>query len=384
MRLARRGKRPACWLIASSAAVTLAALPAIADASGRSAPLPRTASIVVAVKGNHLVNGAGKTTRLLGVDRSGTEYACEQAWGIFDGPSSSTSIAAIAAWHANAVRLPFNQGCWLGLFTTANDPADAGRNPAPYEGAAYRAAIGSYVKALHAHGMAVILSLHALDAPDGMNVPPMADAAHAPAFWTSVASYFKHDRGVLFDLYNEPNSIGWACWKNGCEVSTSAGKYRAAGMQSLVNAVRKAGATQPLVVGGLDWSSDERSWRAYEPHDPRKSLVVSFHTYNTTYCNTLSCWKAELAPLAKVVPVVAGEVGEYDCATPYTNTYMSFADSSGISYLGWAWDAISPGGWSCSSPSLISDYSGTPSPEGAALHDHLSYLSANGLLPPVP
>jgi hypothetical protein len=55
-------------------------------------------------------------------------------------------------------------------------------------------------------------------------------------------------------------------------------------MQSLVNAVRKAGATQPLLVGGLDWSSDERSWRAYEPHDPRKSLIVSFHTYNTTYC----------------------------------------------------------------------------------------------------
>lgn len=84
------------------------------------------------------------------------------------------------------------------------------------------------------------------------------------------------------------------------------------------------------------------------------------------------------------MPVVAGEVGEYDCATPFTDAYMHFADSSGISYLGWAWDAISPGGWSCSSPSLIDDYRGTPSPEGAALHDHLSYLSANGLLPPAP
>ena len=363
-------------------AVVAPAIPASASHAGRSDP--RAASIVIAVRGRHLVNGAGRTTRLLGVDRSGTEYACEQGWGIFDGPSSNASIAAIAAWHANAVRVTLNEGCWLDLFTTANDPADGGRNPAPYEGTAYRTAIASYVKDLHAHGMAVILCLHGLDAPDGLDVPPMADAAHSPAFWTSVARYFKRDHGVLFDLYNEPNSITWPCWRNGCEVSTSAGSYRAAGMQSLVNAVRATGATQPILLGGLDYASDERSWLAYEPRDPRKSLVVSFHTYNSTYCDTLACWTSEVAPLTKVVPVVTGEVGEYDCATPYTAAYLAFADRFSISYLGWAWDAISPGGWSCAGPSLIESYDGTPSPEGAALHDHLAYLRAHGLLPPLP
>lgn len=339
---------------------------------------------MVAVKGNRLVNAVGKTTRLLGVDRSGTEYACEQGWGIFDGPSTNSSIAAIRSWHSNAVRLPLNEGCWLGLYTRSNDPVDAGRNPAPFVGATYRTAIGAYVKALHAHGMAVILSLQALDAPDGLGVPPMADAAHSTAFWTSVATYFKGDRGDLFDLYNEPNSIGWSCWKAGCEVSTPEGKYRAAGMQSLVNAVRKTGATQPLVLGGLGYAGDERSWLANEPRDPRKRLVVSFHTYNSTYCDTLACWNAEIAPLAKVVPVVTGEFGETDCATPYSSAYMSFADRTGISYLGWTWDAISPGGWTCAGPSLIENYRGTPSPEGAALRDHLSYLSVHGLLPPSP
>jgi len=340
--------------------------------------------MVVAVRGNHLVNVAGKVTRLLGVDRSGTEYACEQAWGIFDGPSSATSIAAIRSWHANAVRLPLNEGCWLGLFTTANDSADAGRNPAPYEGAAYRAAIRLYVKVLNAHGMAVILSLHALDAPDGMHVPPMADAAHSPAFWTSVATSFKGDGGVLFDLYNEPNSIGWSCWESGCEVSTSAGRYRATGMQALVDAVRRTGATQPVMLGGLAYANDERSWRPHEPHDSRKSLVVSFHTYSPNYCDTRACWSGELDPLARVVPVVAGEFGEYDCATSYTSGFMGFADRAGISYLGWAWDAIRPGGWACSSPSLIENYRGSPSPEGAALHGHLASLSAHGQLPPLP
>ena len=347
------------------------------------AKAPGTHPIVVSVMGDHLVNASHQTVRLLGVDRSGTEYACEQAWGIFDGPSTAASVAAIASWHANTVRVPLNEGCWLDLLTTAKDPYDGGRNPAPYEGAAYRAAIGAYVRLLHAHGMAVILDLHALDAPDGMNVPPMADAAHSPAFWTSVATYFKADHGVLFDLYNEPNSIGWPCWRNGCTVSTSAGSYAAAGMQSLVTAVRKAGATQPIMLGGLNYSSDERSWRAYEPHDPDKQLVVSFHTYNNTYCDTKACWTAELSPLAKVVPVVTGEVGEYNCATPYTDAFMAYADHAAISYLGWTWDAISPGGWTCAAPSLIDNYAGTPSPEGVALHGHLAYLKAHGELPPV-
>ena len=120
------------------------------------------------------------------------------------------------------------------------------------------------------------------------------------------------------------------------------------------------------------------------PTDPKASLVVSFHTYNTTNCNTLACWNSTLVPLAQSYPVVAGEIGEYDCATPYTNSFMQFADSAGISYLGWAWDAIAPGGWECSSPALITDYDGTPSPEGVALQSHLLALfNDQGSLPSV-
>ena len=55
------------------------------------------ASMSIAVSGNHLVDGTGRTIRLLGVNRSGAEYACIQGWGIFDGPSDAASIQAIAA-----------------------------------------------------------------------------------------------------------------------------------------------------------------------------------------------------------------------------------------------------------------------------------------------
>jgi hypothetical protein len=341
-----------------------------------------TKVVAVAVDGDHLVNAKGQTVRLLGVDRSGTEYACAQGWGIFDGPANARSVAAMAKWHINAVRLPLNEGCWLDEFTTANDPDAGGRDPTPYEGAPYRAAIAAYVTLLHKHGIAVILTLTGLDAPDGLDVPPMADATYSGTFWSSVATYFEADPGVLFDVYNEPNNIDWPCWLHGCDVSTADGDYQAMGMQGLVDAIRGVGATQPIMLGGLDYSSDETSWQATLPTDPDDSLVVSFHTYDTTNCNNASCWADTVAPLAQVVPGVTGEFGEYDCATGYSSRYMTFADANGISYLGWAWDAISPGGWSCSSPSLITSYKGTPSAEGAALHSHLRSLFTHKKLPP--
>src|SRR2546422_5398632 len=47
------------------------------------------------------VDSTGGRVRLRGVNRSGTEYACAQGWGMFDGPSDSASVQAIASWKAN-------------------------------------------------------------------------------------------------------------------------------------------------------------------------------------------------------------------------------------------------------------------------------------------
>lgn len=89
------------------------------------------------VIGNRIVNGAGQTVRLLGVDRSGAEFACIQGWGIFDGPVDNASILVMASWHINAVRVPLNEDCWLGI----NGAAPA------YSGANYRSAITAFVNA---------------------------------------------------------------------------------------------------------------------------------------------------------------------------------------------------------------------------------------------
>lgn len=309
----------------------------------------------VHVAGNRIVDAHGNAIRLLGVNRSGAEYACIQGWGIFDGPVDARSIAAIASWHVNAVRLPLNEDCWLDINSVKRQ----------YAGAAYRRAIVGYVRRLHAAGLVVVLDLH-WSAPGwqrAVGQRELTDRDHSVAFWTSVARTFRRDPGVIFDVYNEPHDVGWRCWRDGCRV----GGWRAAGMQQLVTAIRHIGARQPIMLGGLAWSNDLSQWLRWRPRDPRHQLVASFHLYNFNTCSTVSCWDRTVAPVAKRVPVVTGELGESDCAHGFIDSYMGWADEHGISYLGWTWDT-----WDCrDGPALIKSYDGTPTAFGVGLRDHL-------------
>jgi hypothetical protein len=316
--------------------------------------------LAVNVAGNRLVNGSDQPMRLIGVDRSGTEYACVQGWGIFDGPSDANSVAAMGSWHVDAVRVPLNEDCWLGINGVA----------AAYSGANYRGAIEEYVNTVNAAGMVAILDLH-WNAPGNTlaaGQQMMADSDHSISFWSSVATVFKSNPAVVFDLYNEPHGISWSCWRNGC---TTAAGWRAAGMQQMLNVVRAAGATQPVMVAGLDWANDLSGWLAHEPSDPLHHIVASAHMYNFARCRTPKCWHRTLAPVAASVPLVTGELGENDCASDFIDRYMAWADRKGVSYLGWAWDTADCG----NGPSLITSYDGTPTAFGAGLRSHLDLLA---------
>ncbi len=338
------------------------------------------------VSGNHLVNASGATVVLHGVDRSGTEYECVQGNGIFDGPNDQASITAMKNWGVNAVRVPLNEACWN---------AESYVNSA-YAGANYQSAIKAYVNLLNANGIVAILDLHWTDgaytgpssgcsSAEAVCQKPMPDAAEAVPFWTSVAQAFKGNDAVIFDLFNEPYAsratgsatTGWQCWLNG---GTCAGiSYQVAGMQSLVNAVRSTGASNVIMLGGEEYANDlgtpgsasDPSILNYLPTDPDHNLAVSWHSYNFNTCSSQSCWTSEVAPVAAQVPVVAGEIGENDCADGYVGPLMSWMDSEGISYLAWAWNAD----FNCSSgPGLITDYNGDPTGYGAGVESHLQSL----------
>ncbi|MEV5737539.1 cellulose binding domain-containing protein [Streptomyces sp. NPDC052292] len=330
------------------------------------------------VSGGKLVDAAGRTRRLLGVNRSGGEFMCVQGYGIWDGPVDDAAIEAIADWKANAVRIPLNEECWLGLSNVKPE----------YGGTNYIDAVKDLVARVEAHGMTPIVEMHwSYGQYTGNSAgcsdvhatcqKPMPDMRYAPSFWASVASTFKDDKAAVFDLFNEPYpdrattgaTDAWKCWRDG---GTCPGiSYEVAGMQDLVDSVRGTGAKNVVMAGGLAYSNDLSQWLTYRPNDPAGNLAAAYHVYNFNTCSSESCWNSTLAPVAAQVPLIAGEVGENTCSHGFTDQVMKWFDDRNLSYLGWTWNT-----WDCSSgPSLISSYDGTPTAYGAGLRDHLRALN---------
>jgi hypothetical protein len=166
-------------------------------------------------------------------------------------------------------------------------------------------------------------------------------------------------------------------------------------MQTLVDTIRATGATQPVMVGGLDYANDLTQWADHAPDDPLNQEAASFHNYMGKSCDNVACWNSQIAPIAANVPVVTGEFDEDNyteakCATKTPSTfdtdYMTWADQHGVGYLAWGWWVLSQDekdAAGCSAFYLLNDYDGTPAaPNGTILHDHLLSLSTGGPSPP--
>ncbi len=329
--------------------------------------------------GNLLFDGANPV-RLMGVNRSGTEYQCIQGSQIFDGPSDQASISAMLTWDVNAVRVPLNEDCWLGVNTTGTNPTSA----------AYRSAISAYVALLVQNGIYPILDLHwtAPGTTPATKEYPMPDMDHSVDFWTSVAGTFANQPKVVLELFNEPYpdnntdaTAAWTCWRDGGACTNlvvtggTAVSYTVAGMQTLLDAVRAAGAKNFVLLGGIEFSNDLTHWLDFEPVDPDANIGAAWHVYSTNACRTASCYASEGGAVAGVVPVVATEFGATcDAAgTTFITGITGFLDSptnaSGAAlpaqnYLAWAWNTNS-------TPKIIADYTGTPTCYGSTYESHL-------------
>lgn len=336
------------------------------------------------VRGNHLVDG-GKVVRLIGVNRSDLQDYCISSRELAGGPLDQRAIRAMASWGINAVRVPINETCWLGINRVDRRHGRLGGRP-------YRRAVARYVRRLRRQGLYVILDNH-YAGPGRIKAAellPMADRGHAPRLWRSIARRFRRTSGVVFDLYNEPHDISWRCWLRGCRVrarltrvrTPRTVRYRAAGMGRLVRAVRSVGARQPIMLSGNGFGNDLLQWRRYRPR--RRGLIASIHAYEFNGCAE-QC-RANLDRLRRRFPVVFGELGETDCRHAFVDDLMRFSDARGISYLLWTWNA--PPGWGCQGgnpfvpasvggPALIESFDGTPNSYGVGVRDHIRKLRAD-------
>jgi endoglucanase len=316
-------------------------------------------------RAGQIVDKNGHALVLHGADESGTENFCT-TWGPprvvtspMGGPSPLTqdSLTAMKQWGLNTVRIPLNEDCWLGI--NGVDPSAGGAN--------YQNPILEAVNLItQTNGMYAILDLH-WSAP-GSTLPTgqgaMPDLDHSVSFWQQVATAYKGNGSVIFDLFNEPvMTTGtpdqqFKCWKNGSAMPSSGDcsmlNFAVAGMQQLVTTVRQAGANNLIMLGGVGYASQLGLWPTYVPTDTLSppNIAASWHVYDDqggctddgpTTTATL-CTAGGLGGEAVMnagYPIVIGETGYYSCSAAVGQAwwplFLSWADSQGLGYVAWSW-----------------------------------------------
>ena len=328
------------------------------------------------VQGNAIIGADGKRYLFHGVGRDSLEYNC---WG--DGHFDARELAymgsgsgkyAVTYWGANTVRLPLSEGIWLN-----------GQSSQGCSAAQYQALISSTVNTLTTLKLNVILDLQWSDA-GGQSLqaggPWAVPDADSVIFWQQVATIYKSYSNVLFELFNEPHPGSWACWLSACVTSDTSYSqdcncsksvtFNSVGMQALVNAVRGTGATNLVLVAGMDWGYDLSQITKY----PIQGTNVVYDTHPYPYVEKQpNTWNTAFGTISKTYPVMSAESGQYDCGTGYMSQLLAYFDAHQVSWTAWAWVVQ---GSQCGYPLLIRDYRGTPTAGmGQLIYQHLqSYL----------
>lgn len=252
---------------------------------------------------------------------------------------TQNTVLQAKAWGANLIRVPLGEQLWLSS-SCAYSPD-------------YRAEVENVVNWITSQGMVALLELAFnnpadIDVPAGGSCPAahqqiMADQASVP-FWSQVAADFATNPLVAFDLYNEPQNIPGSVWLNGGTVGT----YQAAGMQTMYDAVRAAGAPNLVVVSGDNWANSPPPQDLVGP-----DIAYAVHVYTCPaapppYCANSNPYDPSpildrwVTPSASI-PVI---VSEFGWPSPSDGTYnaavIAFARAHGWGWLDFAWTTTQP------------------------------------------
>jgi aryl-phospho-beta-D-glucosidase BglC (GH1 family) len=324
--------------------------PASPAAAASPTPAPEATFSTLRASGQRVVNEAGETVRLRGVNLGGwlvkEGYILRFPGEALDAPSEidralvdlagpalgprlldewreqwigEADIAEIRGLGFNSVRLPLHYALLWDL---------ARGQPRP-EGFAF---LDSVVGWCERQRLWLFLDLHC--APGGQNAGNVsdsdgvarlyADAANQDAtvaLWQAIASRYRERGAVIggYDLLNEP------VFQPGADVSRF--------FDRLSRAVRGADARHLIVLEGNTWASDFSIFAA--PTDA--NLVYSFHKY----------WnandEASIAPYVAFgarwsVPLWLGETGENDNA--WYRAALDLVSRHGIGWCFWPWKKI--------------------------------------------
>lgn len=125
--------------------------------------------------------------------------------------------------------------------------------------------------------------------------------------WDLLNGVFGTDRGVLFELYNEPqllkSAANWQLWAQGD--SSATGPTASIGMQPLITHLRAAGSQNVLLLDGLGFAAN--TFEGVPPiTDPLNRVAYAVHPYQHSSADE-SHWDTQFGLLSQTLPVLASE-----------------------------------------------------------------------------
>lgn len=311
------------------------------------APIATPSTHQLKTNGANIVDEKGQTIILKGVVRPSLEWNPQGQFLSVD------DIKKMHEWGANVVRLDLNQNYWF-------------QSESVTLKGSYKQIINAIVYYATQNHMAVILDLHWTE---NGHQNPMANK-DSIRFWKEVASDYKAFGTVIFELFNEPYGVDKSVWLNG--------DNQYAGYQELYNAVRSIGATNLVIVNGLDYGYD-LSFVNDSFKVNGQDIVYGSHPYNekgnTNYTGPGGSFDNNFQGVKGKYPLIFTEFGVNEgryFPSGYQAVYqraLSYINAAQGSYTAFAWwvDAGNPNIF----PDVIKDWNGTPINGGEYIHDDM-------------
>jgi len=266
---------PGCWVLCSAADAINGGTDVQTGKIGALEPVSNShRPSLLQTKGNQIVNGSAEIVRLKGLMiPDPARLAGERRY-------AHTLFETVRATGARVIRIPVHPKFW------ARDPDYIGHYLDPA------------VRWAGELGMYVILDWHSIGNEVTGYAPQVPDLfCHTDAmttnFWERVASHFKDEPHVIFEIFNEPENISAADWRR-CA-------------NRLVRVIRAQGAGQLIIVGGLEYGR-ELDWVLREPV-AGENIAYASHIFPS---HARSGWDHDFGSVAARYPVVITEWGFID------------------------------------------------------------------------
>jgi hypothetical protein len=273
----------------------------------------------------------------------------------------------LVSWGANEARVVVDVTKWLSVMCTYQP--------------SYPTKIDDQVARLTSRGVFVMLKLNFSTKGKACNVAgamrAMPDTL-SNEFWRQIATRYKGNPLVGFDLFNEPHDITEQVWRDGGMID---GSWQAVGMQTLYNTIRfTAGAQNLLFVNGIGWGYN------LLPHVTQPLNGYGYVAGTHPYCH--GCGGALRTDMDAMIlpaqsaglPVMVTEFGWDKGGGTFQQNLIDWAEAHDI-----GWNAFTFAPWPVTEYGLLSCYQGcyTPNSSGTVIMNEL-LAHATGLDQPPP